>query len=146
MNRLSELEMERESLKAQIKVLQGSEEPMQPENTLSVQVQTYTCNWCNKEEFDSRTSVFEHILECKPKSIGIVKPTEKLFTCQICGVKLNRYDMKDHGRKCSLNKSIKELEEKIKNYKETDDPEKQEQLEGWKYELDHKIQSLRSIS
>ena len=145
MDRLIELEMERESLKAQIKVLEGSEEPIQPENTLNVQVQTCTCNWCN-EEFDKRTSVFEHLLKCKPKNIELVKPTEKLFTCQLCGVKLNRFDMKEHARKCSLNKSIKELEEKIKNYKENDDPKKQEQLEGWKYELDHKIQSLRSIS
>ncbi len=82
----------------------------------------YTCTFCNKE-FVSRTDVFEHILTSeKPKRDVILDEMgEKLFTCQVCGVKLIRYDMKNHANICIDTKRVNEINDKLAKLKE-DDP------------------------
>jgi len=142
LERIAELEGKIAGLKAKRKFLEENAELMKKENILRVPVQIYTCAWCD-QTFTSKTSVFEHILTCKPKNIGIVKETEKLFTCNICGIKLNRNDMKDHARECGILKKIKEIEEKIINTEDIED--NHEQIENWKTELDIIIRSKKKL-
>ncbi len=78
----------------------------------------FICQWCDKEFIGStaRFEIKEHILKCPKSPTKPEEPPEedkipeKLFTCNVCGIELNRNDMKDHAWKCKKTKEAPKKE------------------------------------
>ena len=100
LNKIYELEKKKQEIDREIYTLKTMKEAIAkplPEP------KPFTCNWCNKifEGPTARQEIQAHIAVCKVRpdreDVEIEEPPEKMFTCQICGIQLNRYDMKNHA-------------------------------------------------
>ena len=160
--KLLELEGERAKLKTQIEILNN--DPYQAIKIIPIPIpeekpKSFHCNWCGElfEGDKARFNIKEHITNCPKDPNGNYKPPikqdEKLFTCQLCGVKLTRYKMKEHAITCSgRQKRIKELESRIsslqnEDIKELDEWEvkrNEEVIENLKNDLDIELRSIQT--
>ena len=115
-NKIIELEEKKKEMEKEIHRLRTLKEEVK----LNIETEKelhFVCGWCEKEFIGdtARFEIKEHILKCpkmpnKPEEPPKEeKVPEKLYTCNICEIELNRYDMKDHAMKggCIATKEVK---------------------------------------
>lgn len=118
LNQIIQLEKDKHDIDREIHRLKTMKEELA--KTPEIEEKNFTCNYC-KKKFDgptARSDIQAHISVCKERPdkeiTTIEEPEVKLFTCQVCGIKLDRFDMKDHARRCKKVEKPKVVIEKPK--------------------------------